>query len=445
MEVEKEDLVGYEKRHLLKSWSTQGEWTPKLLKDVKGCWLYDFEGKKFLDFSSQLICTNLGHKPPKIVSALKSQASRIGYVQASFATEPVAKLSKLISEITPGDLEKVFFSTSGCEANEAAIKVARFCTKAHKIISRYRSYHGATYGAIALTGDPRRWCSEPFVMPGVIMAPDAYCYRCPFSKEYPGCGITCAEYIDYMIEFEGGGDKVAAMIIEPIVGSNGVIVPPDEYIPRLREICDKWNVLLIDDEVMTGFGRCGEWFAINHFKVVPDILTMAKGLTGAQIPLGATVLRRELADYFDENLFCHGHTYVAHPLSCACGVAAIKAYREEKILEHVKKMGDYLGKRLYELKENHKSVGDVRGKGLFWAIEPVRNQKTKEPFCRVGQKFEKTLMDTLSKEASKRGVYLLNIINNLIVAPPLIIKEDEVDFGVSVLDEVLKIADAECR
>ncbi len=441
--MEEEDLVTLEQQHLIKSWSVQGRWKPTLLTKTKGCWLYDKDGKKFLDFSSQLICSNLGHGHPKILQAIRNQTEKIGFVHSAFATEPVATLAKMVADITPGDLTKVFLSSSGCEANEAAIKTARFFTGAYKILSRYRSYHGATYGAIALTGDPRRWCTEPGGVPGIIMAPDAYCYRCPFDKEYPDCGITCAAYIDYMIEYEGGGDKVAAMVVEPIVGSNGVIVPPDEYLPQLRKICDKWGVLLIDDEVMTGFGRTGEWFAVNHWNVVPDIMTMAKGLTGAQIPLGATVLRKSIGEYFDEHLFCHGHTYVAHPLPCAAGVAAIAAYKEENIIENARKTGAYLGKRLKELKDTHKSVGDIRGKGLFWAVEPVKNRETKEPFCRVSQKFEQTTMNRLSQEAMKHGVYILNIINILMVAPPLVATEEEIDYGVDVLDEVLKIADAE--
>ncbi|KYK36143.1 MAG: aminotransferase class III-fold pyridoxal phosphate-dependent enzyme [Theionarchaea archaeon] len=440
--MEKEDLAAFE-QHLIKSWSVQGGWKPNFLTKAEGSWLYDKDGKKILDFSSQLICSNLGHGHPKVSEAIRTQTEKIAFVHSAFATEPVAKLAKLIADITPGDLTKVFLSSSGCEANEAAIKTARFFTGAHKILSRYRSYHGSTYGAIALTGDPRRWWVEPGGVPGVIMAPDAYCYRCPFGKAYPGCGITCATYVDYMIEYEGGGDKVAAMVLEPIVGSNGVIVPPDEYLPMIRKICDKWGVLLIDDEVMTGFGRTGEWFAVNHWGVVPDIMTMAKGLTGAHIPLGATVLRKKIAEYFDENLFCHGHTYVAHPLPCAAGVAAIDAYKEENLIENARRMGEYLGKRLKELKDTHKSVGDIRGKGLFWAVEPVKNRKTKEPFCRVSQKFEQTTMNKLSQEAMKKGVYVLNIINILMVAPPLVVTEEEIDYGVDALDEVLTIADAE--
>ncbi len=443
--MDTKDLVAFEQQHLIKSWSVQGGWNPNLLTKAEGCWLFDAEGNKFLDFSSQLICSNLGHGHPKITQAIGNQATKIGFVQSAFATEPVARAAQLIAQITPGDLTKVFLSSSGCEANEAAIKTARFFTGAHKILSRYRSYHGATYGAIALTGDPRRWCAEPGGVPGVIMAPDAYCYRCPFGKEYPDCGITCAEYVDYMIEYEGGGDKVAAMIVEPVVGSNGVIVPPDEYLPRLREICDTWDVLLIADEVMSGFGRTGEWFAVNHWNVVPDIMTLAKGITGAQIPLGATVMKKKVADYFDDHLFCHGHTYVAHPLPCAAAVAAIEVYKEENIIERARKMGKYLGTRLMELKDNHPSVGDIRGKGLFWAVEPVKNRKTKEPFCRVAQKFEQTTMNTLSKEAMKRGVFLLNIINILMVAPPLIVTEGEIDAGIEVLDEILKISDAQMR
>jgi taurine--2-oxoglutarate transaminase len=282
------------------------------------------------------------------------------------------------------------------------------------------------------------------VPPGVVHAPDCYCYRCPFGLEHPGCGVRCAVYIGEMIEMEGAGN-VAAVFVEPIVGSNGILVPPDEYMPRLRRICDETETLLVADEVMTGFGRTGEWFCVNHWGVVPDIMTLAKGLTSAYIPLSATIVRKPIADFFEgDNLFCHGQTYANHPLGCAAGLAAIQEYERLDLVARAKKMGEILGKRLVELKDDHPSVGDVRGKGLFWGIEPVRNRETKEPFATRRQRFEPTVLGRMAGEAMGRGVYVMTVLNTMIVAPPLVVTEEEIDEGVGVIDEVLKIADAEC-
>jgi taurine--2-oxoglutarate transaminase len=352
-------------------------------------------------------------------------------------------LGKKLADITPGDLHKSFFSPGGAEANEAAIKIAHFYTGASKLISRYRSYHGATSGAIALTGDPRTHCAVG--MPGVVRAPDCYCYRCPFGKEYPKCGISCVEYIDEIIEMEGP-QHVAGVVIEPIVGSNGILVPPDEYMPRLREICNQRDVLLIDDEVMTGFGRTGKWFCMEHWDVVPDIMSVAKGLTGAYIPLGATIARKKIADFFEEDdtLFCHGATYAMHPLCCAVALAAIQEYEEKNLIKNARKMGNVLGKELKALQEEHISIGDVRGKGLFWGLELVKNRKTKEPFVTRSQKFLPTTLKKISSASMEKGVYIVNIINTLIIAPPLIVNKEIINEGIQVLDEVLKIADKEC-
>ncbi|MFQ6053498.1 MAG: aspartate aminotransferase family protein, partial [Candidatus Bathyarchaeia archaeon] len=275
--------------------------------------------------------------------------------------------------------------------------------------------------------------------------PDCYCYRCPFGLEHPGCGVRCAEYIREVIEMEGARN-VAAVFVESIVGSNGILVPPDEYMPMLREICDGEGVLLVADEVMTGFGRTGEWFCVDHWGVVPDIMTMAKGLTGAHVPLGATIVRKQIADFFDgDNLFCHGHTYANHPLCCAVGLAALEEYRRLDLIGRARRMGERLGRRLTELKEAHVSVGDVRGKGLFWGIEPVKNRETKEPFATRRQRFEPTVLSRMASEALRRGVYLMTVLNTMIIAPPLIVTEEQLDEGVGVVDEVLKIADAEVK
>ena len=281
-------------------------------------------------------------------------------------------------------------------------------------------------------------------MPGVVRAPDCYCYRCPFGKSYPGCGITCADYIDEIIRMESA-KTVAGLIIEPIVGSNGILVPPDEYVPKLREICSEHDVLLIDDEVMAGFGRTGKMFCIEHWNVVPDIMTMAKGISGAFIPVGATITNKKIADYFDQpgNLFSYGQTYAMHPLGCAASLAAIKEYEDKKLVENAARMGEILGRRLNELADDHLSIGDVRGKGLFWGVELVKNRDTKEPFVTRDMKFESNMLKKVSSEAMRRGAYVVNVINTLIIAPPLIVTENEIDEGISILDESLNVADRE--
>jgi taurine--2-oxoglutarate transaminase len=280
-------------------------------------------------------------------------------------------------------------------------------------------------------------------IPGVVHGPDAYCYRCPLKDEYPDCGVACADYIRYMIEMEHP-DEVAAVLVEPIVGSNGVIVPPDEYLPMLREITEETGTLLIADEVMTGFGRTGEWFAVDHWKVVPDIITVAKGLTGSYVPFGATIVSREIAEYFDEEPFMHGHTFTGHPLGAASALAAIREYRDRGLVENARRMGRYLGGRLEELKGRHRSIGYVRGLGLFWGIELVRDRTSKEPFVdredRIGVT---TAVDRAVSRAMDEGVYVLNMLSVLLIAPPLTVTEREIDEGIEALDRALEVTDRE--
>jgi taurine--2-oxoglutarate transaminase len=433
-----------EKKYVYGTWRYEHTWNPMVVDTAEGVHFTDLDGKRVLDFSSQLMCSNLGHSAEEVKQAIAEQAKKLCYAAPGFATVPAAELGKKLAEITPGDLDKSFLTIGGAEANEAAIKIARLYTRKSKLVSRYRSYHGASSGAIALTGDPRTQYAVG--MPGVVRAPDCYCYRCPFGKEYPGCGITCAEYIDEIIRMEGP-KTVAGVVMEPIVGSNGILVPPDEYMPRVREICDDHEVLLIDDEVMAGFGRTGKMFCVEHWDVVPDIMSMAKGITGAYIPMGATVTTRKIADYFDrpENLFVHGQTYAMHPLVCATALAAIEQYSKYNLVENAAKMGEVLGKRLMELKEDHKSVGDVRGKGLFWGVELVKDRETKEPFVTREQKFMPNMLKRISGACMELGVYVVNIINILLVAPPLVIGEEDIDKGIAVLDEALKLADREAK
>ena len=431
-----------EKKYVYGTWRYETSWNPVVMDEGEGCYLTSVSGKRYLDFSSQLMCSNLGHSSKAVIDAIAEQARRLPYAAPGFATVPAALLGQKLAEITPGDLSKSFLTNGGAEANEAAIKIARFYTGKTKFISRYRSYHGASSGAIALTGDPRTQYAVG--MAGVIRAPDCYCYRCPFGKEYPGCGITCAEYIDEIIKMEGP-KTMAGVVVEPIVGSNGILVPPDEYLPRIREICDENNVLLLADEVMAGFGRTGKMFCVEHWDVVPDIMSMAKGITGAYIPFGATITTKKIADHFDKpgNVFSHGQTYAMHPMGCATALAAIKVFEEENIVENAAAMGKVMEKRLNELAEDHVSIGDVRGKGLFWGLEMVKNREKKTPFVTREEKFDPGMLKRISAAAMELGVYLVNFINVLIVAPPLIVTEEEIDEGIQALDKVLEISDKE--
>src|SRR5258707_1273530 len=361
-----------------RTWGYQKNWKPLHVVDADGCYFIDASGKRYLDFSAQLMCVHLGYKNQAVIAAIEQQAKKLAFIGPGFATDVRAQLSKLLVEVLPGGLEKFFFTTSGTEANEAAFKIARMYTGKTKIIARYHSYHGSTMGSIAATSDPRRWAMEPAgKIPGVIFAPEVNCYKCPLHHHYPECEIACVEYIDHMIENES---DVAAVIVEPVVGTNGVLIPPKEYMPRLRQICDRRNVLLIADEVMSGWCRTGKWFAMDHWGVVPDILTTAKGITNAAIPLGLCATSEKIASYFDDHFFSHGHTYEAHPLTLAPAVASIAELKRLNLAARALELGAYIGPKLNDLKQRHPSIGEVRGIGMFWGVELVRNRKTKAPF-----------------------------------------------------------------
>ena len=424
------------------TWRRQGGWNPLVVTRAEGSRFWDGTGKEYLDLSSQLIATNLGHANPAVVRAIAEQARTLSYAVPGFASEPRARLSAALLEVLPKGLERFFFSTSGTEANEAALKIARVATGRTKIVSRHRSYHGATAASISGTGDLRRRPIEKVQrVPGTVFAPDCYCYRCPFGLTYPDCHVECAEYVDEQIEREG---DVAAMIVEPVVGTNGVIVPVPEYLPRIRAITKQHGVLLIADEVMTGWGRVGEWFAVDRWGVAPDLLTTAKGITGAHIPLGLTATTAAVHETFRERYFPHGHTYEAHPLTLAPAVAAIGEYRRLGLLEKSRKDGEYLIGRLREMQERHRSVGEVRGLGLFAAVELVKNRATKQPFNTEDDKLEgrPLVVDQVTAAMMAEGVYCVGWVSHLIVAPPLIISREELDHGLDVLDRALAVADA---
>ncbi len=449
MSGQPDEIVELTAKYTYGTWRAQKGWKkPPHIIDAEGVYFTEASGRKLLDFSSQLMCSNLGHKNKAVIEAIVDQARKMPYIAPAYSCEVRARVSQALVEVLPEGLDKLFYSTSGTEANEAALKIVRMYKKqkgAYKIISRYYSYHGATAAAIACTGDPRRWYSEPTSkIQGVIFAPDCYCYRCPFKQEYPDCGLTCAEYVDYMMKNE---HNVAGMIVEPVVGTNGVIVPVKEYLPRLKQICEENDALLIADEVMAGWGRTGKWFAVDNWGVKPDILTTAKGSTGAYTPLGITATSRKIADYFEDNYFAHGHTYEAHPLAMAPVVAAINEYKRLNLMENSKSLGAYLGKRLNELKEKHISIGDVRGLGLFWAVEIVKNRKTKRPFNTRQDKAAGAplMVDKVVAEMNKKGVYQSAWVSHFVIAPPLIITKEQLDEGINALDEGLKVADQEAE
>jgi taurine---2-oxoglutarate transaminase len=430
--------------HTYGTWSRQSAWaTPLLITDAEGVYFYDDKGKSYLDFSSQLMCSNLGHKNRAVIEAIIKQAEKLPYIAPGFANEAAMAAVEALRTVMPSGLNKFFFSTSGTEANEAALKMVRQSkAPAYKVISRYHSYHGATPAGAAFTGDPRRWFAEQArcVVPGVRFAPDNYCYRCPFDLTYPDCKIQCARYLDYMIKEEG---NVAAIIVEPVVGTNGRIVPPPEYYPILRQICDENDVLLIADEVMSGWFRTGKAFAMENWDVTPDILTTAKGSTAAYTPAGITVSSDMVAEYFEKELFCHGHTYAYHPMAASAIPAAIAEYKKLFNSGLPQKASRHLQEKLYELGENHICVGDVRGIGHFWALEIVKNRKTKEPFDRKVDKLSgKALMTAqIAGDAMKQGLYMAAWYDTLVIAPPLIITEDQIDEAVDILDRSLKIGD----
>ena len=424
------------------TWRFQKTWKPLYITDAEGCWITDGAGKRYLDFSAQLMCVNLGHKNAAVVESIGRQARELAYVAPGYATSARAKLSAKLLEVLPAGLEKFFFATSGTEANEAAFKIARMYTGKNKIISRYRSYHGSTMGSIAATGDPRRWAMEPAGKgAGVVFAPETNCYDCPIKHTYPGCNVACVDYIEHMIENES---DVAAIILEPVVGTNGVLIPPPEYFPRLREICDRHGVLMIDDEVMAGWGRTGKWFAIDHWGVKPDILVTAKGITSAYVPLGLCATTKKIADHFEDHYFSHGHTYEAHPITLGPAVTTIEEMQRLKLVERSAELETYVRQKLEVLKEKHSSIGDVRGLGLFFAVELVKNRRTKQPFNTMRDKVEgkPLVVDQIAAKMMADGVAQQAWVSHFVIAPPLIVTREEIDFGIAALDRHLGIADA---
>jgi taurine--2-oxoglutarate transaminase len=371
-----------------------------------------------------------------VVKAIQEQAAKLCFVHPGNATDVRGLLGRKLAEVTPGNLKKTFFTLGGAEANENAIKIARFYTGRHKILARYRSYHGATHGSIALTGDYRRLAVEP-AMPGAVHFLDPFCYRCPFGQKRESCKRECISHLEEVIRYEGP-DKIAAVIMEGVVGSNGIIVPPDDYWPRVRQICDKYGILLISDEVMSGWGRTGKWFAVDHWGVTPDIITTAKGITSGYVPLGAAIVSEPIAKFFDDKYLYAGLTYSGHALACAAAIATIAVYEEDHLMENAITVGRHLGEALEGLKVRHQSVGDVRYIGLFSAIELVANRETKEVLA-------PSVMAEVGKVLRQNGLFTFIMANNMgsivFVVPPLCITGEQVDEGLAIIDTALGVAD----
>ncbi|MDC0715097.1 aspartate aminotransferase family protein [Stigmatella sp. ncwal1] len=431
-----------DRNHVFHSWSAQAALDPVVVSGAKGARFWDENGRTWLDFSSQLVNVNVGHQHPKLIAAIKAQADTLCTVAPYHASEAASEAARLIAEVAPGDLNKVFFTNGGAEAIENALRMARHHTGRQKVMAAYRSYHGATSGANTLTGDPRRWGTEPG-MPGVVRFWGPYLYRSAFhaTTQAEECERALSHLADVLMM--EGPHTVAAIVLESVVGGNGILVPPDGYLQGVRRLCDQHGIVMIADEVMTGFGRCGEWFAVNRWNVTPDLITFAKGVNCGYVPLGGVIISDRIAETFAHRVYPGGLTYSGHPLACAAAVACIHIYKEERILEHARHLGeDVIGPALEAIQHRHPSVGEVRGVGVFWAIELVRNRKTRDPLVPYNASGpDNAPMAELASACKARGVWPFTHFNRMHVVPPLTISDDEAREGLAIIDEVLSLAD----
>jgi taurine--2-oxoglutarate transaminase len=428
-----DEIVELTKRHTIFEWSAQAAVDPIPVARAKGIYFYTPEGKRFIDFNSQLMCVNIGHGDERVIKAIQEQAAKLAYANPFMATEVRARLGQKLAELTPGDIDGFFFTNGGAEATENAIRIARLFSGRHKIGARYRGYHGGTAGALTLTGDPRRWAAEPGI-PGVFRIPD---YYHGIQKGSDTADEVLAR-TEEVLELEGA-KTIAAIIVESVVGTNGILIPPDGYMQGLRQLCDKHGILLIADEVMAGFGRTGEWFAIDHWKVVPDLITMAKGLTSAYVQLGAVGMRTHIKDHFEKNVFFGGLTYNSHPLACAAALATISVYEEDNLIDNAKKMGVLMRSLLEDLQSRHPSVGATRNIGLFGIVELVRNRETLEPMAPFNGTSPE--MQALGKFFRQEGLYTFVRWNTFFTNPPLCITETEMREAFAIIDKGLEITD----
>ena len=431
-----------DRAHVFYSWSAQGLIDPLPIASAQGSHFTDYEGRRYLDFSSQLVNVNIGYQHPKLVAAIQEQAARLTTISPAFANDARSEAARLIAELAPGDLDRVFFTNGGAEATENALRMARLHTGRHKVMAAYRSYHGATAGAIAMTGDPRRWPSEPG-MPGIVRYWGPYLYRSAFhAGTEQEESERALQHLRDLVMVEGP-QTIAAIILETVVGTNGILVPPPGYLQGVRDLCDEYGIVMIADEVMAGFGRCGEWFAVDHWGVTPDLITFAKGVNSGYVPLGGVVISERIAQSFDERPYPGGLTYSGHPLACASAVASITIFKEEGIIEHARSLGsDVIGPGLRAIAEKHPSVGEVRGLGVFWAVELVRDRHTREPLVPFNASGAAAKpMNDFAAACKERGLWPFTHFNRTHVVPPCTTTADEVRDGLEILDEALTVAD----
>ena len=428
-----EEIVALSRAHTFFSWSIQGALDPIAIDHAEGVYLWSPEGVRYLDFNSQLMSVNIGHGDRRVIDAITEQATKLQYVQPAFATEIRARLGAKLAEILPGDLDKVFFTLGGAEAIENAIKMARHYTGRYKVLARYRSYHGATFGAMTLTGDPRRWPNEPGLV-GVVRYPDTH----RWGEKDPRPVEESLRGLEEVIRYEGA-HTIAAVFLETVVGTNGVLIPPDGYLQGVRELCDRYDILMVCDEVMAGFGRTGRWFGVDNWNVVPDLMTMAKGLTSSYLPLGAVAMRRKIAEKFETMYYSGGLTYSSHPVSLAAALATIRVYEEDRLIENAARMGGVMRAWHQKLYDRHPSVGTFRGIGLFGVLEIVRSREPFTPMAAYNATSDE--MKAIGKYFRDHGLYTF-VANHMIhTNPPLCITEEQIGEGMEIIDAALEISD----
>jgi len=434
-----------DRAHVFHSWSAQGLIDPLPIASASGSYFTDYAGKRYLDFSSQLVNINIGYQHPKLVAAIQEYAAKLCTIAPGYANDARGQAAHMIADLAPASLNQVFFTNAGAEANENAIRMARLHTGRHKVLATYRSYHGATHGAIGLTGDPRRWASEATggVSAGFVHFWGPYLYRSAFHSQTPEQETERAlAHLRDVIMVEGA-NTIAAIMLETVVGTNGILVPPPGYLQGVRAICDEYGIVLIADEVMAGFGRCGEWFAVDHWGVAPDLITFAKGVNSGYVPLGGVIISDEIAASFQTTAYPGGLTYSGHPLACASAVASMTIFKEEGIVEHARALGtDVIGAELDKIAARHPSVGEVRGLGVFWALELVRDRATREPLVPYNASGEAANpMAEFAGACKERGLWPFTHFNRTHVVPPCTTTADEVREGLAILDEALEVAD----
>lgn len=438
------EILPLSMEHSFWTWSAQAQVKPIPIKRAEGVYFWDVDGKRYLDFNSMVMCVNIGHGDTRVIEAMVDQARELPFAGPGFATKPRAVLGKLLSEIVPEGLTKFLYTLGGADANENAIKLARGYTGRHKILTRYRSYHGATFGAIAATGDPRRIAWEPEVMPGVVHFLDPYRYRSTFHRTNPDISEAdfSQDYLNHLeeiIQYEGPS-TIAGILIESVTGTNGIIIPPAGYLQGVRALCDRYGIVMICDEVMSGFGRTGKWFAVDHWNVRPDIMTMAKGLTSGYAPLSAVAMKEEIAATYNEKAFQGGLTFNAHPISLAAAIATIGVMQQDHLVEKAAETGKVLTRLLGDLQNRHPSVGEVRSIGLFGVIELVKDRQTKEPMAPFNGSSPE--MTRLKNELLAQGLFIYTHWHTLLIIPPLTITAEQLEEGFAIIDQALCITDA---